>query len=368
MTAGALVVEDLHVSYRTPHGAVPAVRGVSFAIVAGEFFTLLGASGCGKTSILRSIAGLEAPDRGRIAIGGHVVYSSDDGITEPPYRRDIGMVFQSYAIWPHLTVFDNVAFPLVSGRRRLPRSEVRQRTLRALGLVQLEALADRPAPQLSGGQQQRVALARALVAEPSVLLLDEPLSNLDARLRAEMRLEIRRLVAASGVTTLYVTHDQAEALTMSDRLAVMNEGVFIETATPHDIYLRPRSVFTATFLGDANVVEGSVEMRRDAMCVVQTSLGALVCPMDESLNGCLHVAVVCRPEAIQITLNRPEGVNVVPGRITAALFAGDRVTYSIATAGRALQATAAPGAPLREGDRVYAHLPPEKCQLVPAGR
>jgi iron(III) transport system ATP-binding protein len=368
MTAGTLVVEDLHVSYRTSRGAVPAVRGVTFTIAAGEFFTLLGASGCGKTSILRSIAGLESPERGKIAIGGHVVYSSENGIAEPPHRRDIGMVFQSYAIWPHLTVFENVAFPLVSGRRRLPRSEVRERTLRALGLVQLEALADRPAPQLSGGQQQRVALARALVAEPSLLLLDEPLSNLDARLRAEMRLEIRRLIAASGVTTLYVTHDQAEALTMSDRLAVMNEGVFIETSTPQDIYLRPRSVFTATFLGDANVVEGSVENRRDAMCIVRTALGTLVCPADESLNRSVRVAVVCRPEAVHVTARPSDDINVVAGRITAALFAGDRVTYSIATGGQTLQATAAPGAPFREGDRVYAHLPPEKCRLVPARR
>src|SRR5919204_4617986 len=186
---GTLMVEDLHMTYQTAAGPVRAVQGVSFTIHAGEFYTLLGASGCGKTTILRCVAGLEAPERGRIVVGDTVVYSSAERLAEPPHRRDIGMVFQSYAIWPHLNVFDNVAFPLVSGRRRLPRSEVRERTLRALGLVQLEALADRPAPQLSGGQQQRVALARALVAEPSLLLLDEPLSNLDARLRAEMRFE-----------------------------------------------------------------------------------------------------------------------------------------------------------------------------------
>ncbi len=368
MTTGALVVEDLHVSYRTARGSVPAVRGVSFTVAAGEFFGLLGASGCGKTSILRSIAGLESPDRGTIAIGGHVVYSRERGIAEPPHRRDIGMVFQSYAIWPHMTVFENVAFPLVSGRRRLRRSDVRERTLRALSLVQLEALADRPAPLLSGGQQQRVALARALVAEPSVLLLDEPLSNLDARLRAEMRLEIRRLVLASGVTTLYVTHDQAEALTMSDRLAVMKDGVFVETATPYDLYLRPRSVFTATFLGDANVLEGAVESRCGATCVVQTALGALVGHADDSLNGCTHVAVVCRPEVTNVTATPSHGVNVVPGRIASVLFAGDRVTYSIATTAQTLLATAPPVSAFREGDRVYVQLPPEHCRVVPARR
>jgi iron(III) transport system ATP-binding protein len=202
---------------------------------------------------LHCIAGLESPDRGHIAIGGQAVFSSDGRIAEPPYRRDIGMAFQSYAIWPHLNVFDNVFFPLVSGRRRFPRQQVHERTMRALNLVHLEELAHRPAPLLSGGQQQRVALARALVAEPSVLLLEEPLSNLDAKLRAEMRIEIKSLVKALGVTTLYVTHDQTEVLTMSDRVAVMKEGVFIEDATPEDIYLRPHSAFTATFLGETRM-------------------------------------------------------------------------------------------------------------------
>src|SRR5262249_50205466 len=227
-----LVVEDLSMTYQTAAGLVRAVQGVSFTVQPGKFYTLLGASGCGKTTILRCVAGLEAPERGRIVIGDTVVYSSAECITVPPHRRDIGMVFQSYAIWPHLSVFDNVAFPLVSGRRRFSRQEVREKTLRVLGLVHLEALADSPAPFLSGGQQQRVALARALVAEPTVLLLDEPLSNLDAKLRTEMRFELKNLVQSLGVTTLYVTHDQMEALTMSDSVAVMHEGVFVEEAPP----------------------------------------------------------------------------------------------------------------------------------------
>src|SRR5262245_57778085 len=197
-----LVVEELHMTYKTAAALVQAVRGVSFSIQSGEFYTLLGASGCGKTTILRCVAGLEAPEIGRIVIGDQVVYSSPERIAEPPHRRDIGMVFQSYAIWPHLTVFDNVAFPLVSGRRRFTRQQVRDKTRHALRLVHLEDLADRPAPFLSGGQQQRIALARALVAEPTILLLDEPLSNLDAKLRAEMRLELKQLVKSLGVTTL----------------------------------------------------------------------------------------------------------------------------------------------------------------------
>src|SRR5438552_4151734 len=232
---GTLIVEDLHMTYQTAAGPVRAVQGVSFTVQPGEFYTLLGASGCGKTTILRCVAGLEAPERGCIVIGNTVVYSSAERIAAPPHRRDIGMVFQSYAIWPHLSVFDNVAFPLVSGRRRFSRQEVREKTLRVLGLVHLEALADRPAPFLSGGQQQRVALARALVAEPTVLLLDEPLSNLDAKLRAEMRLEVKSLVKSLGVTTLYVTHDQTEALTRSDRVPMMHEAGFIEEAPPTDL-------------------------------------------------------------------------------------------------------------------------------------
>src|SRR6266498_3641464 len=277
---GALVVEDLHMTYKTAEGLVRAVCGVTFSVKPGEFYTLLGASGCGKTTILRCIAGLESPDRGHISIGDEIVYSGADRIAEPPYRRDIGMVFQSYAIWPHMNVFDNVAFPLVSGRRKFTRAQVHEKTMRALRLVHLEELAYRPAPFLSGGQQQRVALARALVAEPAVLLLDEPLSNLDAKLRAEMRLEIKNLVKSLGVTTLYVTHDQMEALTMSDRVAVMKEGVFVEEATPKDLYLHPHSAFTATFLGDTNLIAGKVVGRstRDVMWRVETKHGQILCP------------------------------------------------------------------------------------------
>src|SRR6266487_7045759 len=276
---GTLIVEDLHMTYQTAAGPVRAVQGVSFTIQAGEFYTLLGASGCGKTTILRCVAGLEAPESGRIVVGDTVVYSSAERIAAPPHRRDIGMVFQSYAIWPHLSVFDNVAFPLVSGRRRFTRQAVQEKTRRALRLVQLDSLADRPAPFLSGGQQQRVALARALVAEPTVLLLDEPLSNLDAKLRTEMRFELKNLVKSLGVTTLYVTHDQMEALTMSDSVAVMHEGVFVEEASPKELYLRPRSAFTATFLGETNLIAGKVVglAASDGLWQVETPYGPIVC-------------------------------------------------------------------------------------------
>jgi iron(III) transport system ATP-binding protein len=364
---GALIVEDLYMTYQTAEGSVRAVRGVTFTVKPGEFYTLLGASGCGKTTALRCIAGLESPDRGYIAIGDQVVYSGAERIAEPPYRRDIGMVFQSYAIWPHLNVFDNVSFPLVSGRRRLTRQQVYERTMRALSLVHLEELAYRPAPFLSGGQQQRVALARALVAEPTVLLLDEPLSNLDAKLRAEMRIEIKNLVKALGVTTLYVTHDQTEALTMSDRVAVMKEGVFIEEASPQDIYLRPHSAFTATFLGETNLLSGKVaaQSARDGMWRVETKHGSLLCPAGAWPQGQANMWIACRPEGVIVTGDDPGGDNVLSGRIAAAIFAGDQITYSIDLGDQVLLAKSAPFNSLQEGDRVFVQLPPERCLLIP---
>jgi len=363
---GTLIVEDLHMTYPTAAGSVRAVQGVSFTIHAGEFYTLLGASGCGKTTILRCVAGLEAPERGRIVVGDTVVYSNAERIAEPPYRRDIGMVFQSYAIWPHLSVFDNVAFPLVSGRRRLSRQEVHEKTMRALRLVQLDSLADRPAPFLSGGQQQRVALARALVAEPTILLLDEPLSNLDAKLRAEMRVELKHLVKFLGVTTLYVTHDQMEALTMSDKVAVMQGGVFVEEATPKELYLRPRSVWTATFLGETNLIAGKVVGRAasDGLWQVETPHGPMVCPADCESAGQDSVWVACRPEGAVITAVRPPGDNVFPGRITTVVFAGDQILYSIAVGEQALQVKSDPFCSLQEGDPVFVQWHPERCLLI----
>jgi len=363
---GMLIVEDLHMSYQTAAGLVRAVRGVSFTIQPGEFYTLLGASGCGKTTILRCISGLEAPERGRIVIGDQVVYCSAERIVEPPHRRDIGMVFQSYAIWPHLTVFDNVAFPLVSGRRRFTHPQVREKTRHALRLVHLEDLADRPAPFLSGGQQQRIALARALVAEPTVLLLDEPLSNLDAKLRAEMRLELKQLVKSLGVTTLYVTHDQMEALTMSDNVAVMHDGVFVEEATPKDLYLRPHSAFTATFLGETNLIAGTVvgPAVHDGLWRVDTPSGPMVCPRDSGTAAQDSVWVACRPEGVRVSAARLAGENVFAGHITAVVFAGDQITYSITLGAQTMQVKSDPFSSFQDGDQVFVQWPPERCFLI----
>jgi len=270
---------------------VHALDDVNFEVDSHQFFTLLGPSGCGKSTILRCVAGLETPDAGEIDIGGESVFSSGRGINRPPNRRRIGMVFQSYAIWPHMTVAQNVSFPLEVQRR----SDVRARTMAALDVVGLGPVADRYASRLSGGQQQRVAFARAIVAEPEVLLLDEPLSNLDAALREQMCAELRKLHERLRLTTLYVTHDQGEALSMSDRIAVMREGRFVEVATPERLWNAPRTVFAAQFLGGANIFAGDAK-RTPGGSIISTPIGAL----RSTRNAEGPVSVFVRPENVSL--------------------------------------------------------------------
>src|SRR3989440_1345630 len=251
-----LRVEGLFTEYPNEKGEiVRAAQDVTFTVPEGKLFTLLGPSGCGKTTTLRSIAGLEKPSAGEIEVGGRLVYSSDKRIFVAPNKRNFGMVFQSYAIWPHMNVFQNAAFPLEV--RRLAKKEVRERVMRVLHAVALDALVDRDATKLSGGQQQRLALARALVMEPQLLLLDEPLSNLDAKLRDRMRTELKRLQREFSLTTVYVTHDQSEALALSHEIAVMSEGRVVQVGTPRQIYEQPHNKFVADFVGTTNFIGGA---------------------------------------------------------------------------------------------------------------
>jgi iron(III) transport system ATP-binding protein len=297
-----LVVEALRRTFPARQGGPPvrALDGVSIAVEQGELFALLGPSGCGKTTLLQSIAGLETPDEGRIRIGDRAVSDADTGVFVPANRRAIGMVFQSYAIWPHMTVFENVAFPLRHGT--VPRPDaatVRRRVMDALSVVKLADFAGRPAPHLSGGQQQRVALARAIVAEPRLLLLDEPLSNLDARLRDAMRVELRQLVKSLGITAVFVTHDQVEAMGMADRIALMRAGRIVHLGAPDEVYFRPADAFAAGFMGQGNVLDGVV-VRRDGRTVVATAVGDLPVADDADLAPGGAVTVVVRPHAVDL--------------------------------------------------------------------
>jgi iron(III) transport system ATP-binding protein len=326
-----IVVERLTKTFASKAERVAAVQGVSFEAKAGEMVTLLGPSGCGKTTTLRLVAGLERANAGTIAIGGRTVADPAADLFEPPHQRNLGMVFQSYAIWPHMTVLENVAYALEG--KRLGRDEVRKRAMAALATVQLEGFADRPAPRLSGGQQQRVAIARALAGEPKALLFDEPLSNLDAKLRGEMRGEIKRLQRRIGVTSLYVTHDQAEALAISDWILVMRDGRIVERGRPEDIYRRPRAVFTARFIGDANLIAGRIHEidRATGRAAVDTEIGRLI---GIDTNGTLRpgdpAMVSIRPEDLTPGAVAPGEANVLKAIVTDTVFAGAAVETEIA--------------------------------------
>ncbi|MGH2404902.1 MAG: ABC transporter ATP-binding protein, partial [bacterium] len=317
----AIAIRELRRSFEVGRQRVNAVDGVTLDAPEGRILTLLGPSGCGKSTTLRCIAGLERPDEGEIFFDGRVVFSRRQRVFVPPERRNIGMVFQSYGIWPHLTVFENVAYPLQV--RRLPGPKIRERVGRALTLVGLSGLADRPAPFLSGGQQQRVALARALVYEPSVLLLDEPLSNLDAKVREQVREEIRSLQRHLGITTVYVTHDQLEALSLSDVVAVMHEGRLVELGTPQDLYQRPRARFTSDFLGGISYLSGRIASRDGGAVTIDTSQGQMRGRTSQEMRDGETVLVGIRPEHITLHRRPPvETVNAFEGTITSALFEG----------------------------------------------
>ena len=360
-----LKIEHLNKVFAAVGARVAAVQDVSLSIPDGKLLTLLGPSGCGKTTTLRCIAGLERPDSGRIVIGDRTVLDPSHGVFVPPAERGIGMVFQSYAIWPHMSVFENVAFPLrVSRTRKYNSSEIVEKVRRALEMVRLGGYEDRRATQLSGGQQQRLALARGLVAEPRLILLDEPLSNLDAKLREQMRFELKHLQMKLGLTAVYVTHDQSEALALSDEIAVFNQGRVVQLGTPLEIYRHPNSEFVADFVGSTNFLRGTVRASAaiGAVGQIETAQGTFLCTFAASLPVGGKAVISIRPEDIGLAADG-DGVKAT---VTAKVFLGEVIDYLVMLNGQELRVR-------HRARREYDHpvgasvmltLPPDKAMAM----
>jgi len=356
---------EIHVEGLVKHfDENPALHDVSFRVTDGKLFTLLGPSGCGKSTTLLSIAGFHAPDRGRIVAGEEVFFDSQHGVNVAAEQRNLGIVFQSYAVWPHMTVFENLAFPLKI--RRLKRKEIRARIAETLELVEMGAYAQRYPHQLSGGQQQRVALARALVYSPSVLLLDEPFSNLDAKLRERARSWVKDLQHTLGLTTIFVTHDQDEALSMSDAIAVMDRGEVQQIGTPEQIYRNPANRFVAEFVGRVNLIDGNVSTV-DGISVV-VDIGGAVLELNavgpNAPPAATPVTVAVRPEAVAVIPPDGavlDGTNTYEAHVHAVSFLGDHYEYELELGRLTL---AAQSAVRVSGDSVQVHIPPEACSIV----
>jgi iron(III) transport system ATP-binding protein len=356
-------VRDLTRDYYSEGKRIRALDHVDLTIPANRIFTLLGPSGCGKTTLLRCIVGLEVPDTGEIAIGDEVVFSKEKGVFVPPEKRGLGMVFQTYAIWPHMNVFDNVAYPLKC--RKVPAGEIRSRVERFLKFVQLEGFENRPATRLSGGQQQRVALARALVAEPKVILFDEPLSNLDAKLREETRKELRTFLSGLRITAVYVTHDRIEALALSDRIAVMRAGRIVEEGDPKKIYFRSDSKFVADFIGRANLFPGKVASLQGERASIETPIGTIVAMNPQKLAPGAEALACVRPEFIRVAGAAGSG-NVFRGKVETLLFIGEAYEGEIRIGGTLVTTSIPPTADVAEGGEVSVAFEPDHCFLLPA--
>lgn len=341
------------------YGALTVVNNVSLNIEKGQLVCLLGPSGCGKTTILRLIAGFLEPDGGEIRVGDRRISTPER--TEPPEKRKMSMIFQSYALWPHMTVFENIAYGL--RLRGLQKTDIQQRADAILAVTKLTSLAQRYPGNLSGGQQQRVSLARALVIEPEILLLDEPLSNLDANLREEMRFEIRRLHDKYRYTTVYVTHDQSEAMTTANLIVVMNQGVIEQAGSPEDIYQRPRTEFVAKFIGSANVFKGTSDSKDTVDCgdglVLRCGSGEF------AATG--QTAVSIRHHDIQMSSTKPDATqpNCIAGTVTRQVYLGPHRDYLVTLAGgETVRAITPVNVAVAEGNTVWLHFPPEHCRAL----
>jgi ABC-type Fe3+/spermidine/putrescine transport system ATPase subunit len=346
-------------------GTLEAVSRVTLDIRDGELFTLLGPSGCGKTTILRLVGGFHQADSGRILFGDR------DMTGKPPYERNIGMVFQNYALWPHMRIFDNIAYGL--RLKKVAAADVEGRVTRALTLVNMKGLERRYPGELSGGQQQRVALARALVLNPDVLLLDEPLSNLDAKIRIQVRAEIRKLQKDLGITTIYVTHDQEEALTLSDRIAVMSHGKLQQLGEPRELYEKPYNPFVADFIGINNLIPGKVREASETgtRLVVETAAGTVACTGDGRLSAG-HACKICvRPETAEISLNAeaPSGANSLPGTVSFPSYIGNTIRYDVEVNGAVFKVDVQNPRDhrlLSVGTPVFVHFPATTSLGIPA--
>ena len=356
-------IKGLNKNYYSEGKRIAALDQVDLTIPPNRIFTLLGPSGCGKTTLLRCIVGLETPDAGEIEIGDEVVFSAGKGIYVPPDRRGLGMVFQTYAIWPHMNVFDNVAYPLQT--RNEPREEIVRKVSKALHFVQLDGFEKRPATKLSGGQQQRVALARALVAEPKVILFDEPLSNLDAKLREETRKELRAFLTELKITAVYVTHDRIEALSLSDTVAVMKSGRIVELGTPWEIYFDSDRRFVADFIGRANFIEGRVASTGESGTAVDSAIGLIACAKKMTVLPDMTVTVCIRPEFIRVLKgNHPVGCNIFRGRVESLVFVGDAYEGEIRVGETLLIFRIEPTTEVREGEEIALHFDPHHCSIL----
>jgi iron(III) transport system ATP-binding protein len=368
-----LKIDSLCTEYTNELGQpVKAAQDINIEVPEGHFFTLLGPSGCGKTTTLRSIAGLEKPKSGEISVNGNVVFSGARGVFVQPNQRGFGMVFQSYAIWPHMDVFTNTAFPLQVGKKPYSRAEIDAKVMKVLAAVQLDHLRDREATKLSGGQQQRLALARALVMEPKLLLLDEPLSNLDAKLRELMRFELKRLQRELKITTVYVTHDQSEALALSHQVAVMNQGRIQQIGSPRDIYERPQNQFVADFVGSTNFVDGVVRSRENTSdnYLIDTELGTLRSMSVEPVQAGDKVVLSIRPEDVELTDEQPAdvSVNAWHAMVDQKVFLGEAMDFRIKVGDRMLLARTHPSVRTQIGHPVWARIDPRKSVAMPVVR
>jgi iron(III) transport system ATP-binding protein len=362
-TSEGLVVDRLVKRY----GAVTAVGGVSFTVAPGQFISLLGPSGCGKTTTLRCIAGFERANQGTISINGEVVTDAASGVFVPPNKRNFGMVFQSYAIWPHMTVLDNVGYPL-RVQKRYGRSEIRERVIEKLATVGLAGLEGRYPTQLSGGQQQRVAVARALVMEPKVLLFDEPLSNLDAKLRERMRFELVEIQSQLHIPAVYVTHDQAEAMVMSSRVIVMEGGHIAQEGPPEHIYANPRSRFVAGFIGLSNFIAAEVqEQAGNGSWWVSSPLGRHLCTGQDAHAKGDGVLLAIRPERIELAPEPFADGAGFAAELQARYFLGPYSEYFLRVGGQVLRAQSSATLEVAVGAPLYGQIRPEHCQIVAGG-